>query len=97
MQTFLGIPKNTGKLMIRIYQFTLSFDHAFWAKRVNMRVCIHEPSCSQYTYEAIDRFGLTRGSVMGFFRVMRCNPFSRGGSDPVPDHFTIRANYPAEI
>ncbi len=93
MQVILDVPKNTGKALIRVYQYTLSFDHAFWAKWVNYRVCIHEPSCSQFTYEAIDRFGLVRGSVMGFFRVLRCNPLGRGGYDPVPDHFSIRAHY----
>lgn len=79
--------------MIKFYQFFFSFDHSFWAKNTPYRVCIHEPSCSQFTYEAIDRFGLIKGSIMGFFRILRCNPLSRGGHDPVPDHFTIKPNY----
>ena len=79
-------------MAIRIYQIFFSFDHSFWAKHMNARVCIHEPSCSQYTYEAIDKFGLIRGSVMGVFRIARCNPFNEGGYDPVPDKFSIRAN-----
>ncbi|MCA9379470.1 membrane protein insertion efficiency factor YidD [Candidatus Dojkabacteria bacterium] len=92
----LNIPKNLAKLAIRVYQKLLSFDHSFWAGWIGYRVCIHYPSCSEYTYESIDRFGLIRGSVMGFFRVLRCNPFNEGGFDPVPDHFSIRANKAAK-
>lgn len=91
-QKVINIPKEIGKFLIKIYQFFLSFDHSFWAPYVGARVCIHEPSCSQYTYEAIDRFGLILGSIMGFFRVLRCNPMAEGGYDPVPNHFSIRRN-----
>ncbi|MEP7103952.1 MAG: membrane protein insertion efficiency factor YidD [Candidatus Dojkabacteria bacterium] len=87
-----NIPKNIGKFLIRIYQKLFSFDHSFWAKYIDYRVCIHEPSCSQYTYEAVDRFGLIRGSIMGFFRILRCNPMAEGGYDPVPKHFSIKRN-----
>lgn len=86
------LPKNSGKLMIKTYQNTLSLDHSFWGKKMGYRVCIYHPSCSQYTYEAVDKFGLLRGSVMGFFRVLRCGPWSTPGYDYVPDHFTIRRN-----
>lgn len=89
----LNIPKNIGKGIIKIYQFFLSFDHSFWAKYVDTRICIHYPSCSQYTYEAIDKFGLVKGSIMGFFRILRCNPLAKGGLDPVPDKFSIHANH----
>lgn len=86
------IPRNIGKGMIRIYQFFFSFDHAFWAKWVNYRVCIHEPSCSEYTYQAVGKFGLVPGSVMGFARILRCNPYSGGGHDPLPEKFSLKAN-----
>lgn len=76
--------------MIRVYQKLFSFDHSFWAKHVNTRVCIYHPSCSEYTYQAIDRFGLIKGGIMGAARVLRCNPLSAGGYDPVPDHFSLR-------
>ncbi len=92
----LDIPKNIGKLLIRFYQFFFSFDHSFWAHWVNKRVCIYHPSCSEYTYQAIDRFGLIRGSIMGFFRILRCNGLAQGGDDPVPDHFSIKRNFAAE-
>lgn len=46
-------------------------------------VCRFTPSCSQYTYEAISRYGIIRGSLLGAYRILRCNPFNDGGFDPV--------------
>lgn len=45
--------------------------------------CRFAPTCSEYAIEAVERFGVFRGSAMAAWRVLRCNPFSRGGYDPV--------------
>jgi len=47
--------------------------------------CKFHPSCSRYTYEAIERFGARRGAWLGLKRFLRCRPFSAGGYDPLPD------------
>lgn len=63
--------------LIRLYQLTLS--------RVLPPTCRFHPSCSQYSYEAVSRYGLWRGGWLAVRRVVRCHPFNPGGYDPVPD------------
>ena len=46
--------------------------------------CPYYPSCSEYGYEAIQKYGALKGGMLASYRVLRCNPFSRGGVDPVP-------------
>jgi hypothetical protein len=46
--------------------------------------CRYIPSCSQYAIEAIEKYGVVKGSGLAVWRILRCNPFSRGGYDPVP-------------
>jgi hypothetical protein len=52
-------------------------------KIILRRVCKFEPSCSEYTYQAIDKHGVFKGLVFGTWRILRCNPWSKGGYDPV--------------
>lgn len=58
--------------------------------------CRYYPTCSSYTLQAMRRFGNVRGIIMGFFRILRCQPFVKGGYDPVPKHFSIHRNRQAE-
>jgi len=47
-------------------------------------LCRFEPSCSRYAREALVRHGALKGSLLAIWRVLRCNPFGKGGADPVP-------------
>lgn len=54
--------------------------------------CRYYPTCSSYMITALSRHGLIKGLLMGTARILRCNPFVKGGFDPVPDYFTLRRN-----
>jgi len=91
LKVFLHNPlKELVLILIKFYQYFFSFDHSFWAKYSPIRVCIFKPSCSEYTYQSIKKFGLLKGLIMGFFRILRCNGFSKGGYDPVPEKFCVK-------
>ena len=47
-------------------------------------MCIYYPTCSQYALEAVEQYGALKGGWMAFKRILRCNPFAKGGYDPVP-------------
>lgn len=54
-------------------------------------VCKYHPSCSAYGLEALRTHGAVKGSLLAAWRILRCNPFSRGGYDPVPGTEAARA------
>lgn len=62
--------------LIRFYQKYLS--------PMKSTKCPYTPSCSQYGLEAIQKYGTVKGGMLAVWRILRCNPFSRGGYDPVP-------------
>ena len=69
-------PRVVAMGLIRAYQMSLS--------HIMLSQCRFTPSCSRYTYEAVERYGALRGSWMGVKRILRCHPFHPGGYDPVP-------------
>ncbi|HIX14962.1 MAG TPA: membrane protein insertion efficiency factor YidD [Candidatus Hungatella pullicola] len=46
--------------------------------------CIYTPTCSQYAIEALQKYGVVKGTCLACWRILRCNPFAKGGYDPVP-------------
>jgi uncharacterized protein len=76
-------------LLLRFYQRFIS--PAFGQR------CRYYPSCSEYAIQAIQRFGILRGLVLAGWRLLRCNPWSRGGFDPVEDQrlFAPKATVPS--
>jgi putative membrane protein insertion efficiency factor len=75
--TIWNIPRIILMATIRIYQMTFS-------KMVPVSTCRFYPSCSHYGYQAIAKHGAIKGSALAIWRVLRCNPFTPGGYDPVP-------------
>jgi putative membrane protein insertion efficiency factor len=70
------------------------FPIALWRSFVSPGLaprCKYEPSCSSYAIQAIERYGILRGLVLAVWRVLRCNPFSHGGHDPVERQRLFRA------
>ena len=69
--------KRAAIKLIRIYQKYLSplkvYTH-----------CIYTPTCSEYAAQAIQKYGVLKGGLLAFWRILRCNPFAKGGYDPVP-------------
>jgi uncharacterized protein len=67
--------KNLLSYLLRVYKFALSpmFPPA----------CRYVPSCSEYSMEAVERYGAIRGSALAVWRILRCHPFAKGGYDPV--------------
>jgi putative membrane protein insertion efficiency factor len=68
--------KKLALAAIRYYQKNLS--------HLKHSHCPYVPTCSEYTRQAIEKYGVLTGGLLGLWRILRCNPFSHGGYDPVP-------------
>ena len=64
--------------IINLYQNHISL----WLESKNIK-CKFYPTCSEYTKQAIQKYGTLKGIFMGIYRILRCNPFSKGGYDPL--------------
>lgn len=64
--------------LIKVYQNHVSV----WLERKNIH-CKYHPTCSEYTKQAIQKYGAIKGTIKGICRILRCNPFSKGGYDPL--------------
>lgn len=71
------LPRLPILALIRLYQLAVS-------PALPAGTCRFEPTCSHYSYQAIAKFGLLKGSALSIWRILRCQPFNPGGYDPVP-------------
>jgi uncharacterized protein len=81
---YLGhFPRKIILKIIRIYQKTLSPDHGPAKVFFPHGYCRFNPTCSEYGYKSIEKYGVIKGGIMAMWRIIRCNPWNKGGNDPV--------------
>ncbi|MBP9690896.1 membrane protein insertion efficiency factor YidD [Candidatus Woesebacteria bacterium] len=69
---------------LRFYKYTSFFhNHIFKTLTMSNSVCIYTPTCSEYMYQAVEKYGAFKGMYLGIKRLISCNPWSHGGHDPV--------------
>ena len=69
--------------LIRLDQKTFSFEHGPMKGLYPHGFCRFNPSCSEYGVQAIEKYGIFKGGLKTCWRVLRCNPFNKGGNDPL--------------
>lgn len=69
--------------MKRVLIWLISFYRKYLSPLKSTK-CPYFPSCSQYGLEAVQKYGAIKGGFLSIWRILRCNPFSKGGYDPVP-------------
>lgn len=70
-------------ILIIIYQKTLSPNHGAVSYFTITSRCRYYPTCSEYCYQAVEKYGVTDGLLFGFKRLARCHPWRKGGYDPL--------------
>lgn len=76
--------KRVFKPFIRMFLMRLII---FYQKYFSRHTCLYEPTCSEYTLRCLNNHGVVIGLALGIWRLLRCNPFSKGGYDPAPEKF----------
>lgn len=75
--------KTVVSIIIKFYQKTLSFDHGIFKRLFPYGYCRFYPSCSEYTLQAVEEYGASKGLYYGLKRLCRCHPWHKGGYDPL--------------
>lgn len=70
--------------MKKIMLFLIRFYRKYISPYKVYTHCIYTPTCSEYALEAIEKYGALKGGLLTAWRILRCNPFAKGGYDPVP-------------
>ncbi len=60
---------------------------AFYQRKLSRHTCLYTPTCSEYAKQCINNYGVVAGWLLAAWRLLRCNPLSRGGNDPAPEVF----------
>lgn len=88
LRFFMGIIKNNPAKALAMRLIV------FYQRHLSRHTCLYTPTCSEYTLRSINNTGVIAGSLLGLWRILRCNPFSKGGYDPAPEnHFKVKWVY----
>ncbi len=79
----LWLPRYLVLLLITLYQQTISPDHGPLKHLFKYGYCRFHPTCSDYGFEAVLKYGVILGSMKAIYRIIRCNPWNPGGHDPL--------------
>lgn len=74
--------KNMKKLILKMIEFYQKYISSYLSQMWNVH-CKFEPTCSEYAKKAVEKYGVLRGTWKSLKRILRCNPFSKGGYDPL--------------
>nr|WP_207669007.1 membrane protein insertion efficiency factor YidD [Natranaerovirga hydrolytica] len=70
--------------MKKLLLFLINIYRKYISPLKRQPTCNYTPTCSMYSYEAISKYGVVKGGYLSIKRILRCNPFKKGGYDPVP-------------
>lgn len=77
------------RILLPVYIFRGIFIRmiCFYQRHLSRHTCLYSPTCSEYTKRCINNWGVVVGILLGMWRILRCNPLSKGGIDPAPEVF----------
>lgn len=95
MSQIARIAKFLRKKVFRPYiKMALSRLIILYQRTLSRHTCLYEPTCSEYMLRCLNNWGVIAGVLLGLWRILRCNPFSKGGYDPAPEnYFKVRWVY----
>lgn len=84
IRAFKFLRKKVFKPYLRMFLMRLII---LYQRTLSRHTCLYEPTCSEYTLRCLNNHGVILGLLLGMWRILRCNPFSRGGYDPAPENY----------
>ncbi len=91
VQAFKWLRRNIFRPYIKMLLMRLII---LYQRTLSRHTCLYEPTCSEYTLRCLNNLGVIAGILLGCWRILRCNPLSKGGYDPAPEnYFKVRWVY----
>ncbi len=82
-KAFRYYPRHFVILIIKFYQNKIKKDNHYLKTQYPQFFCRFKPSCLEYSIQAIEKYGIFKGGLKACYRALRCNPFNKGGDDPL--------------